>query len=71
MPLRHLTGPEATVIGSSAYSPVQFPELCAFVTRHNVDLPSVVSETFGLKDGVEAFRIAADANTGKVMFRFD
>ena len=29
------------------------------------------SQTFALADGPEAFRIAADANTGKVMFRFD
>ena len=38
--------------------------------RNNVNLSSVVSETFPLDDGVEAFKIAADANTGKVMFGF-
>jgi threonine dehydrogenase-like Zn-dependent dehydrogenase len=70
MPLRHLTSKEVAVFGSSAYSPVQFDEISGFVKRHEVPLASVVSETFALEDGPEAFRIAADANTGKVMFRF-
>ena len=59
------------VFGSSAYAPIQFEEICEFVRRHGVKLDTVVSETFPLDDGPEAFRIAADANTGKVVFRFD
>lgn len=70
MPLRHLTSREIAVFGSSAYAPTQFPEIAEFVRRHEVSLASVVSEYFPLEDGPEAFRIAADANTGKVMFRF-
>ena len=71
MPLRHLTSKEIAVFGSSAYAPTQFPEITEFVRRNEVSLASVVSEFFPLEDGPEAFRIAADANTGKVMFRFD
>jgi hypothetical protein len=31
----------------------------------------VVSRFYPLAEGPEAFRVAADANTGKVMFQFD
>jgi threonine dehydrogenase-like Zn-dependent dehydrogenase len=71
MPLRHLTGKEIAVFGSSAYAPSQFEEIAEFVRRHGVKLASVVSEFYPLEEGVEAFRVAADANTGKVMFRLD
>jgi len=70
MPRNHLGSKETMIFGSSAYAPIQFEEICAFVRRHGVKLESVVSETFSLDDGPEAFRIAADANTGKVVFRF-
>jgi propanol-preferring alcohol dehydrogenase len=70
MPLRHLTSKEIAVFGSSAYAPTQFDEISEFVRRHDVKLDSVVSEMFPLEEGPEAFRIAADANTGKVCFRF-
>jgi propanol-preferring alcohol dehydrogenase len=70
MPLRHLTSKEIAVFGSSAYAPSQFEEITEFVRRHEVKLASVVSEFYPLEEGVEAFRVAADANTGKVMFRF-
>ena len=70
VPRRHLNSKETMVFGSSAYAPIQFEEICQFVRRHDVKLTSVVSESFSLEDGVEAFRIAADANTGKVMFHF-
>jgi threonine dehydrogenase-like Zn-dependent dehydrogenase len=70
MPLRHLTSKEIAVFGSSAYAPTQFDEISEFVRRHDVKLDSVVSEIFPLEEGPEAFRIAADANTGKVCFRF-
>ncbi|HZO25013.1 MAG TPA: zinc-binding dehydrogenase, partial [Chloroflexota bacterium] len=70
MPLRHLTSKEIAIFGSSAYAPSEFETICEFVKRHDVKLESVVSEFFPLEEGVEAFRIAADANTGKVMFRF-
>ena len=71
MPLRHLTSKEIAVFGSSAYAPSEFETIGEFVHRHEVKLGSVVSEYFPLAEGIEAFRIAADANTGKVMFRFD
>jgi threonine dehydrogenase-like Zn-dependent dehydrogenase len=70
MPLRHLTSKEIAVFGSSAYAPSEFETIAEFVRRHDIKLESVVSEFFPLEDGIEAFRIAADANTGKVMFRF-
>jgi threonine dehydrogenase-like Zn-dependent dehydrogenase len=70
VPRRHLNSKETMVFGSSAYAPIQFEEICEFVRRHTVKLNSIVSESFPLDDGVEAFRIAADANTGKVMFHF-
>jgi threonine dehydrogenase-like Zn-dependent dehydrogenase len=71
MPRRHLGSKEIVVFGSSAYAPIQFEEITGFVQRHHVQLDSVVSRFFPLADGPEAFRVAADANTGKVMFRFD
>ena len=42
-----------------------------FVKRHNVQLSSIVTHQFALEDGPEAFRIAAEAHSGKVCFRFD
>ena len=70
MPRNHLGSKETMIFGSSAYAPIQFEQICAFVRRHDVKLDSVVSRTFPLEEGPEAFRVAADANTGKVMFRF-
>jgi D-arabinose 1-dehydrogenase-like Zn-dependent alcohol dehydrogenase len=70
VPRRHLNSKETMVFGSSAYAPIQFEQICQFVRRNRVKLDSVVSETFALQQGPEAFRIAADANTGKVMFGF-
>ncbi|MGE3267751.1 MAG: zinc-binding dehydrogenase [Chloroflexota bacterium] len=66
-----ISGKELTIIGSSAYAPQQFAEISTFVQRQNVNLESVVSHQFPLEDGPEAYRIAADANSGKVCFRFD
>ncbi|MCC7370191.1 MAG: alcohol dehydrogenase catalytic domain-containing protein [Chloroflexi bacterium] len=71
MPLGGISGKELTIIGSSAYAPTQFDEIAAFVKRHDVQLSKVVSHQLPLEDGPEAFRIAADANSGKVCFRFD
>ncbi len=71
MPKRGLGSQELTIFGSSAYAPNQFPEICAFVRRQQIDLTSIVSHVFTLDDGPEAFQIAADANSGKVCFRFD
>jgi threonine dehydrogenase-like Zn-dependent dehydrogenase len=62
---------ELTVFGSSAYPPSQFEEICEFIHRHDVKLSSVVSRFYPLDEGVEAFRVAADANTGKVCFNFE
>jgi threonine dehydrogenase-like Zn-dependent dehydrogenase len=62
---------ELTVFGSSAYPPAQFEEICELIHRHDVKLSSVVSRFYSLEDGVEAFRVAADANTGKVCFSFE
>ena len=71
VPRRHLNSKETMVFGSSAYAPIQFEQIAGFVRRHDVKLDSVVSRFYPLADGPEAFRVAADANTGKVMFRFD
>jgi len=71
MPLRHLAMRELTVFGSSIYPNAQFEEMCEFIQRHKVDLSSIVSHFFALEEGPEAYRVAADANSGKVMFRFD
>ena len=62
---------ELTIFGSSAYPPYMFAEIAEFVRRHDLKLDSVVSRSFPLDDGAEAFRVAADANTGKVVFTFD
>jgi len=70
VPRRHLNSKETMVFGSSAYAPIQFEQIAEFVRRHDVKLDSVVSRFFPLEEGPEAFRVAADANTGKVMFRF-
>src|SRR3712207_4008000 len=71
MPRRGFGSGELTVFGSSAYAPTQLPEIAEFVKRHEITLERVVSRFFPLEEGPEAFRVAADANTGKVMFRFD
>jgi L-iditol 2-dehydrogenase len=71
MPMRHLAMRELTVFGSSIYPNVQFDEMSEFIKRHNVNLESIVSHQFLLEDGPEAYQIAADANSGKVVFRFD
>jgi (R,R)-butanediol dehydrogenase/meso-butanediol dehydrogenase/diacetyl reductase len=71
MPLRHIAMKELMVFGSSAYPNVQFDEMAEFIRRHDVKLDSIVSHQFGLEDGPEAYRIAADANSGKVCFSFN
>lgn len=71
MPLGGLAMKELTLIGSSAYPATQFDEIAEFVRRHDVPLESVVTHTFALDQGPEAFEVAADANAGKVCFRFD
>ena len=71
MPLGGLAMKELTIFGSSAYPPTQFDEIAEFVRRHDVPLESVVTHVFALDDGPEAFAVAADANSGKVCFRFD
>lgn len=71
MPKSPIGQKELTVFGSSAYPPTQFDEICEFIHRHDVKLGSVVSRFYPLDEGVEAFRVAADANTGKVCFSFE
>lgn len=71
MPLGRLAMKELTIFGSSAYPPTQFDEISTFVRRHNVRLESVVTHVFSLDEGPEAFALAADANVGKVCFRFE
>jgi propanol-preferring alcohol dehydrogenase len=71
MPMRHLVMRELNIFGSSIYPNVQFDEMTEFVKRHNVNLESIVSHQLPLEEGPEAYRIAADANSGKVVFRFD
>ena len=71
MPLGRLAMKELTLIGSSAYPPGQFDEIAEFVRRHDVRLDSIVTHFFSLDEGPEAFAMAADANAGKVCFRFE
>jgi propanol-preferring alcohol dehydrogenase len=71
MPLRHLAMKELAVFGSSIYPNAQFDEMSEFIKRHKVDLSTVVSHQLPLEEGPRAFAIAADANSGKVVFRFD
>ena len=71
MPMFRLAMRELTVFGSSIYPNVQFDEMTEFIKRHDVKLDSIVSHHFPLEDGPEAYRIAADANSGKVCFTFD
>jgi len=71
MPLRHLAMKELTVFGSSIYPNAQFDEMAEFIKRHKVDLSAIVSHQLPLEEGPKAFEIAADANSGKVVFRFD
>jgi propanol-preferring alcohol dehydrogenase len=70
MPLMRLVHREITVFGASIYPDTLFPELCRFVRDHQLRLASVVSHTFSLAEGPEAFRVADAAAAGKVMFRF-
>jgi len=71
MPLGRLAMKELTIIGSSAYPPGQFDEIAEFVRRHEVKLDAIVTDYFPLEEGPAAFAKAADANAGKVCFRFD
>ena len=71
MPMFRLAMRELTVFGSSIYPNVQFDEMTEFIKRHNVKLESIVSHSFPLEEGPEAYQIAADANSGKVCFSFD
>jgi len=71
MPLMRLVHREITVFGASIYPDTLFPELCRFIRDHHLNLAAVVSHTFPLAEGPEAFRIAESATAGKVMFRFD
>ncbi|MCC6174976.1 MAG: alcohol dehydrogenase catalytic domain-containing protein [Chloroflexi bacterium] len=71
MPLGRLAMKELTLFGSSAYPPNQFDEIAEFIRRHDVKLESVVTHFYPLEEGSEAYRVAADANSGKVCFSFD
>jgi threonine dehydrogenase-like Zn-dependent dehydrogenase len=71
MPMMRLVHRELTVFGTSIYPDSQFGEICRFIERHDIELASVVTHQFPLSQGPEAFRVAADANSGKVAFRFD
>jgi propanol-preferring alcohol dehydrogenase len=71
MPMFRLAMKELTVFGSSIYPNVQFDEMTEFIKRHDVKLDSIVSHFFPLEEGPEAFRIAAEANSGKVCFSFN
>ena len=71
MPLGRLAMKELTLIGSSAYPPAQFDEIAEFVRRHDVHLDAIVTHFFTLDEGPAAFAMAADANAGKVCFRFE
>jgi threonine dehydrogenase-like Zn-dependent dehydrogenase len=71
MPLLRLVHREITVFGTSIYPDTLFPEICRFVRDRHLRLDAVVSHTFPLRQGPEAFEVADRASTGKVMFRFD
>jgi propanol-preferring alcohol dehydrogenase len=71
MPMFRLAMRELTVFGSSIYPNVQFDEMSEFIKRHDVKLDSIVSHYFPLEEGPEAYRVAAEANSGKVCFTFD
>ena len=71
MPMFRLAMRELTVFGSSIYPNAQFEEMTEFIKRHNVKLDTIVSHTFPLEEGPEAFRVAAEANSGKVVFGFE
>ncbi|HEX2036676.1 MAG TPA: alcohol dehydrogenase catalytic domain-containing protein [Chloroflexota bacterium] len=71
MPLMRLVHRELTVFGTSIYPDTLYPEICGFVRDHGIALHTVVSHTFSLEQGDEAFRVADSATAGKVMFRFD
>jgi threonine dehydrogenase-like Zn-dependent dehydrogenase len=71
MPLMRLVHREITLFGTSIYPDTLFPEICRFIRDHNLKLDVVVSHTFPLEQGPEAFRVAESATAGKVMFRFD
>jgi threonine dehydrogenase-like Zn-dependent dehydrogenase len=71
MPLMRLVHREITLFGTSIYPDTLFPEICRFVRERAVPLEAVVSHTFPLEEGPEAFRVADRATSGKVMFRFD
>jgi threonine dehydrogenase-like Zn-dependent dehydrogenase len=71
IPLMRLVHREITVFGASIYPDTLFPEICQFVRTHGLRLDSIVSHTFSLTEGPEAFRTAESATAGKVMFRFE
>lgn len=70
MPLMHVAHRELTIFGTSIYPDTMFDEICEFVQRHGIRLETVVSHSFPLEKGQEAFDTAASATSGKVCFTF-
>jgi threonine dehydrogenase-like Zn-dependent dehydrogenase len=70
-PLFRLVHKELTLFGTSIYPDFQFDEICEFIRRHDVKLSSIVTHQLPLEEGPTAYEIAADANSGKVCFRFE
>ncbi len=71
MPFFRVMHKELTLFGSSIYPDSQYEEICAFIRRHNLSLSSIVTHQLPLEEGPRAYEIAADANGGKVCFRFE
>jgi len=71
MPLGALTMRELIVFGTSIYPDSQYEEIWRFLRRHGLRPSQVVTDRFGIEDGVRAFQLADRATAGKVCFTFD
>jgi threonine dehydrogenase-like Zn-dependent dehydrogenase len=61
---------ELIVFGTSIFPTSQYEEIWRFCRRHAIAPSQVVTQRYPLEQGPEAFRLADDANTGKVCFSF-
>jgi threonine dehydrogenase-like Zn-dependent dehydrogenase len=68
IPLGQIVHRELIVFGTSIFPTSQYDEIWRFCRRHAIAPSQVVTERFGLEQGAEAFRLADEASTGKVMF---
>lgn len=67
---RDIIRKELTICGSFVMPIGMYEELTRFLTRHGIDFSKLVTHRFKLDDAIEAYRLFASGDTGKVIFEF-